>query len=478
VKNINLLQKRWFLPALVTVSALILLSVCTAITVSLLCTDAENRQGQQYHIYTKLCDKACSTTVTVTEGGEAAGTYTLAQLGVLDDTLEAIDAEFDSISRMDPAEFAKLPMGKRLSYRSVKPAAITQVPVAADDLDISVVMQDLTSIPREDPKDAYVEYMDGTFCVVQEIAGTTLLPDNVQSVLIEQLSTLQIGTEVPASITLELTEYDCYVQPQNTLENSSFDFSAELKNALKDVTISVTFHDSVETLTGDDIFALLQADAEGNVSVRQDKLTDLVAGWHQTYRNDASPYRFEAQVGGVKPIDFLLVDYEVNQDETRRRLEEVLLNLSSTEIEAEWYCWRKGEAFALKDEYVEVDITNQKMTYVKNGEVLVCTDVVTGNTWGYPTPTGLFKVENKDTNCWLSGEDYNVHVDYWIGFVGYVVGIHDADWRTKFGGQNYVRNGSHGCVNTPKEATAMIFENIEVGVPVLVYNYGEPVQTT
>ena len=79
------------------------------------------------------------------------------------------------------------------------------------------------------------------------------------------------------------------------------------------------------------------------------------------------------------------------------------------------------------------------------------------------------QVEEYHTNCWLSGEDYNVHVDYWIGFVGYTIGIHDADWRTKFGGTNYVRNGSHGCVNTPKEAVIPIFENIEVGVPVLVY---------
>ncbi|MBR2073983.1 MAG: L,D-transpeptidase, partial [Fibrobacter sp.] len=92
---------------------------------------------------------------------------------------------------------------------------------------------------------------------------------------------------------------------------------------------------------------------------------------------------------------------------------------------------------------VEIDSPNQKMTYVKDNEVLVSTDVVTGATWGYPTPPGLYKVENKDTNCWLSGEDYNVHVDYWIGFVGYTIGIHDADWRTKFGGTNYVRNGSH-----------------------------------
>ena len=56
-----------------------------------------------------------------------------------------------------------------------------------------------------------------------------------------------------------------------------------------------------------------------------------------------------------------------------------------------------------------------------------------------------------------------------MGFIGYNIGIHDAKWRTKFGGENYVKNGSHGCVNTPSEAMTQLYEAIEIGVPVLVY---------
>ena len=145
-------------------------------------------------------------------------------------------------------------------------------------------------------------------------------------------------------------------------------------------------------------------------------------------------------------------------------------DLEDLELEVPWYCWRNGEAFAIEGTYVEVDIHNQVMTFVKDGVVLVTTDVVTGNTWGYPTPPGYYQVQNKDTNCWLSGADYNVHVDYWVGFIGYTYGLHDADWRTIFGGDHYKIEGSHGCVNTPKEPMAKIFENIEVGTPVLVHD--------
>ena len=60
-------------------------------------------------------------------------------------------------------------------------------------------------------------------------------------------------------------------------------------------------------------------------------------------------------------------------------------------------------------------------------------------------------------------------VSYWLGFYG-SYGIHDARWRTMFGENYYERNGSHGCVNTPTEAMAQIYEHAEVGTPVVVFN--------
>ena len=113
------------------------------------------------------------------------------------------------------------------------------------------------------------------------------------------------------------------------------------------------------------------------------------------------------------------------------------------------------------------------MTYYMDGEVLVDTDVVTGYPWGNWTPPGLYAVQNIDVDCWLSGEDYNVFVEYWVGFHG-AYGIHDASWRTIFGGKKYLTDGSHGCVNTPTEPMQMIHSNIEVGTPVVVHDEREP----
>jgi lipoprotein-anchoring transpeptidase ErfK/SrfK len=109
------------------------------------------------------------------------------------------------------------------------------------------------------------------------------------------------------------------------------------------------------------------------------------------------------------------------------------------------------------------------MTFFKDGELVVSTPVVTGRSWGHMTPSGLYKIQNKSPDRWLSGEDYTVFVHYWMAFNG-AYGIHDAKWRTIFGGTQYINNGSHGCVNTPTEAMAAIYEVAEVGMPVLVFN--------
>ena len=47
--------------------------------------------------------------------------------------------------------------------------------------------------------------------------------------------------------------------------------------------------------------------------------------------------------------------------------------------------------------------------------------------------------------------------------------MHDASWRSTFGGTIYKRSGSHGCINLPYSAAKTIYENIEAGYPVLVY---------
>ena len=123
----------------------------------------------------------------------------------------------------------------------------------------------------------------------------------------------------------------------------------------------------------------------------------------------------------------------------------------------------------LGDTYIEIDMTNQKMYYYMDGELFVETDVVTGCTSKkHGTPSGVNKVYAKQKNRTLRGADYAAFVSYWMPVKGNI-GIHDSSWRGKYGGEIYKRSGSHGCINTPKKAMKEIFNNTELGTPVLTF---------
>lgn len=430
---------------------------------------AESIQAELYGEYVSMRSNAMSTSLTVMEGGVVVGSYTLEQLGVLGDVLEDVDACFGEMERMEPSVFANLSIKEKTQWKDQEHSSQRSVVVDLSNLSLAPVLEDLDAMPRQEAENAYVEFVDGKFLLHDEVEGNMLQLQTVQQSLMGTLTGLTVSHTSAPQARVELTDADCYLQPEVTVANAFFDFDSMLRDSIKDMTVTVKFHNGTEVLDSDMIASLLSTTDKGKVQVKRDALWETIVGWAEKYKETKASYLLDTYVEGIKPIDILKVDYDVNGDELLATLMDELVNLKSLEVECPYYCWRNGLAFELKDHYVEVDITNQTMTYFKDGEVVVSTPIVSGATWGYPTPQGLYKVENKDTNCWLSGEDYNVHVDYWIGVIGWQIGIHDADWRTIFGGQQYVREGSHGCINTPKEAVIPIFENIEVGVPVLIH---------
>lgn len=119
--------------------------------------------------------------------------------------------------------------------------------------------------------------------------------------------------------------------------------------------------------------------------------------------------------------------------------------------------------------YIEIDMTQQHMYYYVDGDLVLDTDVVTGNMKrGRGTPEGINYVYNKQRNRILRGEDYVSPVKYWMPVRG-AIGIHDAGWRSKFGGEIYRTDGSHGCINTPGEMMSQLYEMVEIGTPVVMF---------
>ena len=117
---------------------------------------------------------------------------------------------------------------------------------------------------------------------------------------------------------------------------------------------------------------------------------------------------------------------------------------------------------------IDVYISEQKLYYYEKNKLILTSDVVTGKKDG--TPRGHYKVLRKKEDVYLKGDTFLDHVDYWIAFIGGLYGLHDASWRNEFGGDIFLTDGSHGCVNMPLKNIKKLYERVEIGTAVNIYD--------
>ena len=126
-------------------------------------------------------------------------------------------------------------------------------------------------------------------------------------------------------------------------------------------------------------------------------------------------------------------------------------------------------------DYVEINLTDQHLYYIKNYEIVLETDIVSGNLASrHRTPSRICYIQGMYRNRVLRGPGYASFVYYWVP-VYKNIGIHDATWRNKFGGEIYKTNGSHGCINVPYEQMELMYEDMVNGMPVIMYYEDEKI---
>ncbi len=216
-------------------------------------------------------------------------------------------------------------------------------------------------------------------------------------------------------------------------------------------------------------------DEDGNLKLDETAVKEFVASLAEEYDTYGKEREFQATRGDIITVKAGTYGTEINQKE---EIEFLMTSLLSEEYRTGIKQVRipdyKKEAFSrgkndIGDTYIEVDMTEQKMYYYEDGNLMIETDIVTGNTSRHMgTPEGVNYVYNKQTNRVLRGRDYASFVKYWMPVKGNY-GIHDASWRKKFGGTIYQKSGSHGCVNTPSDIMAELFEMVEIGTPVVMF---------
>lgn len=122
--------------------------------------------------------------------------------------------------------------------------------------------------------------------------------------------------------------------------------------------------------------------------------------------------------------------------------------------------------------YCDIDLSEQYVRFYDDAGALVWESAcITGTPNGvHNTPAGVYWLNQKQSPSELKGTNldgtkYTSTVQYWMPFVGNVIGLHDADWQTSgFGGDLYRQGlGSHGCVNLPPYQAAALYSLIQAG---------------
>lgn len=324
---------------------------------------------------------------------------------------------------------------------------------------------------KDAPQDAYLsDYIPGAgYQIVPEVQGDTADAERVLEAVADGVRNLR-GT-------LSLEEADVYRKPAVTADSPELAARAELWNRYVDTTVTYRFGSRREVLDGERIYTWLSDDGQGGVALSEEGIAAYVAELAKAYNTAYQPKSLKTSYGPTVTIRQGFYGWRINQSAETAALVQILSSGESQEREpvySQTAASHDGNDYG--DTYVEINLTAQHLYFYKEGKLLVESDFVSGNVAkGWGTPAGAYPLTYKQKDAVLRGAkkadgsyEYESPVTYWMPFNG-GIGMHDATWRSSFGGQIYKTGGSHGCINLPPSKAKIIFENISAGMPVLCY---------
>lgn len=317
----------------------------------------------------------------------------------------------------------------------------------------------------EEPEDAYLsDYIPGTgYEIVPENLGNRLVYSRVLEAVTEAIVNLQ-----PV---LDLEELDVYEKPRITSESPELMAKEAAWNRYAGVTVDYRFGDTVERLDGDIIHTWLSENEYGGIVLDEEQVAAYVKGLADKYNTAYKEKQLKTSYGPTVTITRGNYGWRINQTAETAALSEIIRSgtgQTREPIYSQMAASHGNQDYG--DTYVEINLTAQHLFFYKDGNLLVESDFVSGNeARGWSTPSGAYPLTYKQRNATLKGEGYATPVSYWMPFNG-GIGMHDAGWRSAFGGELYKTGGSHGCINLPPAKAKMIYENISAGMPVLCYH--------
>lgn len=277
---------------------------------------------------------------------------------------------------------------------------------------------------------------------------------------------------------LDLESTECYEDLPLTIDMAETMLLYEKVEAFQTCKIVYDMEDTLLPITTKMAAEWIKVDEHGNfilddrgdLMLKDDAIENFVNQLADEYDSVGKKRIFTATNGKVVEVEGGIYGNEINRKKEIVYLKDAFLS-GKEETRIPIYsqqAWHRGKE-DIGNTYIEIDMTDQKMYYYLDGELLLETDVVTGHMKrGDDTPSGVNYVYAKQRNRILRGEDYESFVKYWMPVKG-GIGIHDASWRKKFGGDIYIKNGSHGCINTPEKYMEELYKLVEKGTPVVMF---------
>lgn len=330
-------------------------------------------------------------------------------------------------------------------------------------------VQDAAFLNKSNTKEttpAYVDLTDPDFAIVPEVYGTK--PDK-EKFFNDLLHSIELG-----KLSFQYNEKDYYSMPNITSDSEELiEYQNYCRKYLKQ-KITYELGDATFTISPTQLATLFQEDLSGKADAKS--VEEYVASMAAKYDNVGIERNFTSLTGKQVHVTGGTYGWEIAQKKESEHLIKDLNAHKDVSRQPEWYVSGWGQySNELGNTYIDVDITNQKVSAFKNGSLVFSESCVTGcKATGHNTSTGTFYILNKLRNVVLRGDNgdgtkYESPVKYWMGVTWDGQGFHDANWRSKFGGSIWINSGSHGCINMPPKRMPELYKLMETGTPVVMH---------
>ena len=315
-----------------------------------------------------------------------------------------------------------------------------------------------------DPVDATVSDYDKKdgYTLVESVPGTAIdkpvLKENIEKALYGLADTYQI------------TEGNGYLAPKIANDDEKLLAAIDTMNKYTGSEIDYEIGSEKETLDINTFADWLSVNDNEKAEIDEEKVADYVAELGTKYNTYGKSKQLATSYGTTITMSNCHYGWKIDAEtEAAAIIDDIKGGEKVTRDLNYKYTAASHTGNDYGNSYVEINLTAQHLYLYKNGSLVIDSDFVSGNpSKGNATHTGVFGVTYTERDATLKGQNYATPVSFWMPFNGNE-GMHDATWRSSFGGSIYKRNGSHGCVNLPYSVAQTIFENVSAGFPVFVY---------